>query len=167
MAKKLRPKLRSGELSSQEVQTKLVRGFVNYNPATGGYPGLPGGYGFQGFATREQTTNRVESLAKSTKSIFESLDRDGQLNPVLLWARWNGLFISYGMTRCMWAVNRNRTLKALIVDYDNAYEHWVSVPYSRIADKFTAPPVGIQPVAFKWNGKGDYVIDQAEEWVTR
>lgn len=154
------PSLRAGVLSTEQVK-EIARVFINWNPATGSYPGLPGRLGAQPFKVRMRGPDVIQ---KSSLKIFESLDEHGQQNPVLLWARFGSLFVSYGGTRVLWALHRERELKAIVVDHDMKFTGWRLVQYEKILNEFTVPSHGVVPLSFGWKDGLDYVIADAREW---
>lgn len=156
------PPLRAGILDADTVQQLLVPGFVNWNPATGVPPhGAAGRFGFQHFRVRMRGSKVIN---ETTKRIWESLESDGQINPVLLWARWDHIWISYGGSRAMWSYYRRKPLGALIVDHDDRFQDWREVDYQRITAEFREPPLGIVPVEFGWLNGEDFVLADAREW---
>jgi hypothetical protein len=154
------PILRRGVLEPEE-HDQIVPGFVNFNPATGSTQGLPSGLGFQNWRVR---LRGPKVISESSQEIFKSLDKDGQINPVLLWARNGRIWSSYGGTRVLWAVQGKHPLKCLIVDYDGAYADWDKVEYSEILNEFQIPPIGIVPLAFNWANGQHYMICDSREW---
>jgi len=156
------PSLRAGVLSPDEVTKRIAPGFINWNPATGRPPGnAPARFGFQRFQVRWAGPRLIN---ETSRQIFKSLDEQGQINPVVLWARWGKLWIAYGGTRAMWAWKNKRELKALVVDYDKLYEHWRLVEYENIKSEYTQAPLGVVPLEFGWKDGEDYVLLDAREW---
>lgn len=139
------PDIRKAELSIDAVQVEIARGMVNFNPATGTYPGAPAGLGFQHFSARGY------GKREEYKRIFKALDKDGQLSPVLLWAINEQLFIAYGGTPCMWAITRGKPLKAVIVDYDNRFEgEFRKIRNNDALSQWSDVPMGVVPTEFGW-----------------
>lgn len=76
--------------------------------------------------------------------IWDSLDERGQVNPVLVWARWGMLLCQYGHTRSMWAINRDVDIWAVVWDVDDRFEGPLMTPAEANA-LWSDPPVGCIP----------------------
>jgi len=154
------PDLRRGVLEPLHHE-RIAPGFINFNPATGGTDGLPSGMGFQNWRVRLRGPKVIQ---ESSQKIMESLDKDGQINPVILWARNGRIWSSYGGTRVLWAVFGKHPLKCLMVDYDEVFKEWEKVDYGSVIDEFQIPPVGIVPLKFGWAMGRHYMICDSREW---
>lgn len=139
------PDIRKADLSVDFVQSEISKGMLNFNPATGSYPGVPAGLGFQPFSARGYGRREED------RQIFKALEKDGQIAPVLLWAINSQVFIAYGGTRCIWATRNHKPLKAVIVDYDNRFEGvYRKIRNNDALSQWSDVPMGVVPSAFGW-----------------
>jgi len=139
------PDIRKAEFTADDVQRVIARGMVNFNPATGSHLGCPEGMGFQPFSARGYGRRQED------RRIFDSLDEQGQIAPVLLWAINEQVFIAYGGTRTMWAVKNEQPLKAVIVDYDNRFEGtFRKIRNNNAIGEWSDVPMGVVPSEFGW-----------------